>query len=147
MTGKRIWGIIFALVIIAALVLASVAIYQAGFARGAMSDFKLSEGSEYPLVPYGHLPYGRSIVPRLGLLGLFPLLCFGSFFFLMVFWGLSFFSRRRAWMYDGPCTNLHHWKHHGPRPWWGQHKPSEVEGQPKTDSNTTSSTPENPQAN
>ena len=144
MTGRRIWRAVFALVIIAALVLGCVAIYQAGFARGAMSDFKLPESSEYPLMPYGHLPYGHSIVPRVGLLGLFPLLCFGGIFFLMVFWGLSFFARRRAWMHAGPCVNSHHWKHHGPPPWWGQQKPPESQDQPQADSDSTSATTENP---
>jgi hypothetical protein len=136
MTARRIWKIFFAMVIIAALVLGGVAIYQAGFARGVVSDFKLPESSQYPLVPYGHMPYGRSIMPRLGLLGLFPLLCFGGFFFLMMFWGLSFFARRRAWMHDGPCANPHHWKYHGPPPWWGQGKPPEAGDQSQADSNT-----------
>ena len=135
MTGKRIWNIIFMLVIITGLILGGVAVYQAGFARGMMSDFKLPESSEYPLMPYGHLPYGRSLLPRLGLLGLFPLLCFGGIFFLMVFWGLSLFTRRRVWMHDGPCANPNHWKHHGPPPWWGQQKPPESQGQSQTDSN------------
>ena len=134
MIGRRIWRVVFALVIIAALVLAGVAIYQAGFAHGVVNDFKLPESSEYPLTPYGHLPYGRSIMPRLGLLGLFPLLCFGSFFFLMVFWGLSFFARRRAWMHAGPCDNPKHWKHYGPPPWWGPKEPPKAEGQSQTDS-------------
>ena len=53
-------------------------------------------------MPFGHMPYGRSIGPRVGLLGLFPLLCFGGFFFLLVIWGLGFFARRRAWMHYGP---------------------------------------------
>ena len=144
MTGRRIWRVVFALVIIAALVLAGVAIYQAGFAHGVVSDFKLPESSEYPLTPYGHLPYGRSIMPRLGLLGLFPLLCFGSFFFLMVFWGLSFFARRRAWMNAGSCVNSHHWKHHGLPPWWGQQKAPESQDQSQADSDSTSATTENP---
>ena len=147
MTGRRIWRVVFAMVIIAGLVLGGVAIYQAGFARGLMSDFKLPESSEYPLIPYGHMPYGRSIMPRLGLLGLFPLLCFGGFFFLIVFWGLSFFARRRPWMHDGPCTNSNHWKHHGPPPWWGQQKPPEAQGQSQTDSNTHLDESEDPVAN
>ena len=148
MTGRRIWKIFLALVIVAALVLGGVAIYQAGFARGVNSEFKFPESSEYPLIPYRHMPYGRNmIVPRLGLLGLFPLLCLGGFFFLMVFWGLSFFARRRAWMQDGSSANPYHWKYHGPPPWWGQGKPPEAAGQSQADSNAPLKESEDPQAN
>ena len=141
MTGKRIWKVVFALVIIAGLALGAVAIYRAGFTHGVMSDFKLPESSEYPVIPYGHMPYGRSIGPRVGLLGLFPLLCFGAFFFLMLIWGMGFFFRRRAWMHDGPGSYPHHWKHHGPPPpWWGQEKPPGAEDQSQAGPTNTPST-------
>ena len=48
MTGKRIWKVVFALVIIAGLALGGVAIYQVGFTHGAMTNFTLPESSEYP---------------------------------------------------------------------------------------------------
>lgn len=128
MTGKRIWKVIFILVIVTGLVLGGVAIYRAGFTHGAMTNLTLPEGSEYPVVPFRHLPYGMGIGPRAGLLGLFPLMCFGGFFFLMLFFGFGFCARRRAWMHYGPGAH-HHWKHHGPPPW----EQSEAESQPPSD--------------
>ena len=147
MTGTRIWKAVFALVVIAGLVLGAVAIYQAGYAHGAMTNFNLPESSEYPSMPFRYMPYGRSIGPRVGLLGLFPLLCFGGFFFLMAFGGLSFFARRRAWMHSGPCTNPKHWKHYGPPSWWGQEKSPEAEDRSQPDSNTSSAKTEDLETN
>ncbi|MFN2235796.1 MAG: hypothetical protein ACK2U1_16345 [Anaerolineales bacterium] len=146
MTGKRIWKIVFALVIVAGLVLGGVAIYQAGFAHGAMTNFNLSEGSEYPSMPFGYMPYERIIRPRVGLLGIFPLLCFGGFFFLLLFSGFGFFARRRVWMHTDPCAYPNHWKHHGPPPWWGQGKPPEAAGQSQKDSNAAQQESEDRQA-
>ncbi len=136
MTGKRIWKVIFALVIIAGLVLGGVAIYKAGFTHGAMTNLTLPDGSEYPMMPFQHMPYGRSIGPRAGLLGLFPLLCFGGFFFLLLVGGMSFCARRRAWMHYGPGA-YHPWKQHGPPPpGWGQDKPPWADDQSQTESDT-----------
>ena len=132
MTGKQIWKVVFALVIITGLALGSVTIYKVGFSHGVMTNLTLPESSEYPSVPFRHLPYERSILPRVGLLGLFPLLCFGSFFFLLLIGGFGFCSRR-AWKHYGPGPN-YHWKHHGPPPWWGQEKPPWAEDQPQTES-------------
>ena len=133
MTGKRIWKVIFALVIITGLVLGGAAIYKAGFAHGAMTNLTVPEGSEYPVVPFGHLPYGRAIGPRVGLLGLFPLLCFGGFFTLMLMFGFGFMARKRAWRYYGPGPHPDHWKHHGQPPWWGSGKPPWEQEQPQRD--------------
>jgi hypothetical protein len=135
MTGKRIWKVIFALVIVVGLILGGVAIYQAGFTHGAMTNLTLPEGSEYPQLPYGHAPYGRSIGPRVGLLGLFPLMCFGGFFFLLLIFGFGFCARRRAWMHYDPEAR-HYWKHHGPPPGWGADKPPGAEDQSQTESDT-----------
>ena len=134
MTGKRIWKVFFAVLVIAGLALGGVAIYNAGFAHGAMTNLALPEGSEVPLVPFHRLPAGWGIGGRVGLLGLFPLLCFGGFFFLVLFFGFGFFARRRAWMHDGPGA-YHHWKHHGP-PSWGPGKPPWTEDQSQPESGT-----------
>ena len=148
MTGKQIWKVVFALAIIAGLALGGVAIYQAGFTHGAMTNFRLPESSEYPVMPFGHMPYGRSIGPRVGLLGLFPLLCFGGFFFLLLMGGFGVFARRRAWMHCEPGTYPNHCKHHGPPPpWWGQEKPPWAEGQPQAEPNTHQEKTEDPGAN
>lgn len=147
MTGKRIWKVVFALVIIAGLALGGVAIYRAGFTHGVITNFTPPEGAEYPMIPFGHMPYGRSIGPRVGLLGLFPLLCFGGFFFLLLIGGISFCARRRAWMRYGPGA-YQHWKQHGPPPpWWGQDKPPWADDQSQTDSDTPPTETEEPEAN
>jgi hypothetical protein len=146
MTDKRIWKVIFALVIVVGLVLGGVAIYNAGFTHGAMINITLPEGSEAPLVPHGHMPYGRSFGPRAGLLGLFPLLCFGGFFFLLFFSGLACFARRRAWMHYGPGA-AQYWKHHGPPPsWWGSGKPPWAEDPTQTEPAAPSADTEGPEA-
>jgi hypothetical protein len=121
MTGKRILSVVFALIIVVGFVLGGVAIYQAGFTQGAMTNLALPEGSEAPVVPYRHVPYAYGFGPRIGLFGLFPLFCFGGFFFLLLFFGFGFFARRRAWMRWGPEA-YHHWKHYGP-PHWDKDRP------------------------
>ena len=140
MTGKRTWKVVFALVIITGLALGGVAIYKTGFTHGAMTNLRLPEGSVYPPMPYGHMPYQPSIL-RAGLLGLFPLLCFGGFFFLLLLCGFGFCVRRRAWMHYGPGAH-HHWKQHGAPPWWGPGK----EEQPQTKSNAPEAETEQPEA-
>lgn len=146
MTGKRIWKVVFALVIITGLALGGVAIYNAGFTHGAMTNLTLPEGGEYPVESFRHLPYGRGIGPRAGLLGLFPMLCFGGFFFFLLICGFGFFSRRRAWMHYGPGA-YHHQKHHGPPPpWWGWDKPPWAEDQSQTESEPPPAETEGPEA-
>ena len=115
MIGKWIFKFIFALLIIAGLVLGGIALYQMGFSHGAMTNITFPEGSEIQVMPYAHHPMGWNAFPRVGLLGLFPLLCFGGFFFLILMFGFGCMTRKRAWMhhYGG------HWKHHGPPPWAG----------------------------
>jgi hypothetical protein len=127
-----------ALVILAGVTLGGIALYQAGFAHGAMTNFTWPESAEAPLVPHGYQPYARTIGPRAGLLGFFPLLCFGGFFLLLIA-SFGFFARRRAWMHCGPEA-YHAWKHHGsPPPWWGTGKPPWEQGktQPETDDTET----------
>ncbi len=116
-----LWQVFFALVIITGLALGGMAIYRAGFTHGAMTNLTIPEGAEYPLMPYRHMPYGRGIGPRVGLMGLFPLLCFGGFFFLLLIGGIGFGARKRAWMHHyGPGACPPYGKHHGPPPpWWG----------------------------
>ena len=87
-----------------------------------MTNLTLPEGAEYPLVPFGHMPYGRGIGPRAGLLGLFPLLCFGGFTFLLLLFGFGFMARkRRAWMHHyGPgCLTRITGSITDRRPGWG----------------------------
>ena len=136
--GKRIWTVLFALAVILGLALGGVAIYKVGFTHGAMTNLSMPEGAEYPLTPFGHMPYGRAVSPRVGLLGLFPLLCFGGFFFLLLIGGLGFCARRRAWMHHyGPGSQPDYWKHHGP-PFWGSGKPPGAEDQTQTESRAPS---------
>jgi hypothetical protein len=133
-TARWIWRLLFALVIIAGLTLGGLAIYKAGFTHGALSNLTLPEGSEYPPMPFGHLPYGRPITPRVGLLVLFPLLCFGGFFFLSLLFGFGLMARKRAWNHHyGPGPHAEYWKHHGPPPWWGQGKPPWAGDQPPSE--------------
>jgi hypothetical protein len=122
-TARWIWRLLFALALVAGLTLGGVAIYRIGFTHGAMTNLTLPEGAQSPLMPYGHLPYGRPIGPRVGLLGLFPLLCFGGFFFLTLILGFGLIARKRAWSHHyGPGPHPDDWKHHGPPPWWGPGK-------------------------
>lgn len=123
MTGKRIWKLIFALIITVGLVVGGIALYQMGFAHGTMSNITISEGGEFPAMPYAYRPLGWwHYGPRVGLLGLFPLLCFGGFFFLVLMFGFGFMARKRAWMHHyGPGSHPGHWKQYGPPPWgWGR---------------------------
>jgi hypothetical protein len=134
MTGKRIWKLIFALIIIAGLAVGGIALYQMGFTHGAMTNLTLPESGQYPLVPFGHLPLGWHSGPRMGLLGFFPLLCFGGFFFLVLMFGFGFMARKRAWMHHyGPGFHPGHWKQSGPPP-WGPGRPPWTQDQPETES-------------
>lgn len=131
MSGIRILiRVLLALVFVALLVAGAVAIYQAGFTHGALTNLSLPEGEAYPMVPLGHPPLGWHAGPRIGLLALFPLLCFGSFFFLLLLFGFGFFARKRAWMY-----HPEHWKHPGPPP-WGPGCPPWAQDQPRAGSET-----------
>lgn len=129
MSGKRILKVVFVLMIIAGLVLGGVAIYNAGFAHGAMTNLPLPEGSEVPFGTFGHAPYAYRLAPRVGLLGLFPVLCFGGFFFLLLFFGFGFCARRRAWMRFGQGDH-HHWKHYDPPPWEPERPETESQAPP-----------------
>ena len=118
MTGKRIFKVIFALVVVAVIAFGSLAIYRLGFAHGAITNFTLPEGSEFPMMSYGHMPLNWHAGPRVGLLGIFPFLCFGGFFFLMLMFGFGFMARKRAWLHHyGPGSHPGHWKHEGTPPW------------------------------
>jgi hypothetical protein len=140
MTGKNIFRFIFALAIIAGLALGGIALYQMGFSHGTMTNFTLPEGSEIQVMPYAHYPMGWHAGPRVGLLGLLPLLCFGGFFFLVFMCGFGFMARKRAWMHHyGPG-----WKHHGPPP-WGQGRPPWAEGQPEAGTEAPPAETDNPQ--
>jgi hypothetical protein len=135
MTGKRIWRLVFALLIIAGISLGGFALYRMGFAHGAMTNITLPEGGEFPVVPYAYHPLGWHYGPRVGLLGIFPLLCFGGIFFLALMFGFGFMARKRAWMhYYGPGSHPGYWKHHGPP--WGPGKPPWEQEQPKAESET-----------
>lgn len=140
MTGKRIFvGMLLTLVVVALLALGGAAIYQAGFTQGAMANLTLPEGGEFPVMPHsgvplGYMPLGWHAGPRVGLLGLFPLLCFGGFFFLVLMCGFGF--RKRAWRHYGPGWH-EHWKHYGPPP-WGSGKPPWAETQAQTESDIPS---------
>ena len=123
MSGKRIFvrGLL-ALIFAALLIAGGLAIYQAGFARGALTNLSLPESGAYTMLPFAHSPLGWRVWPRIGLLGIFPLLCFGSFFFLMLLFGFGFFARKRTWMHY-PCgPHSDYWKHYGPPP-WAQNQP------------------------
>jgi len=151
MTGKRIFKVIFALVVVAVIAFGSLAIYRLGFAHGAMTNITLPEGSEslgeaFGRMPYRHMPLGWHYGPRVGFLGMFPFLCFGGFFFLMLMFGFGFMARKRAWMHHyGPGSHPSHWKHEGtpPRgpgcPPWEQKQP---EADPDTPTAETDSTKE-----
>jgi hypothetical protein len=136
MTGKNIFRFVFALAIIVGLALGGIALYQMGFSHGAMTNITFPEGSEIQVMPYARSPLGWHVGPRVGLLGLFPLLCFGGFFFLVFMCGFGFMARKRAWMhhYGG------RWKHDGQPPWgWGRSagaQPPWAEGQPETGAET-----------
>ena len=129
MKNKFFWRAFFALIFIGVLALGGFAIYQFGFSHGAMTNITLPEGSEFPMAPYAIRPLGWHYGPRVGLLGLFPLLCFGGFFFLMLMFGFGFMTRRRAWKHYGPGWHSEHWKHNGPP--WGPGRPPWVEDQPE----------------
>jgi hypothetical protein len=138
MTGKNIFRFVFALAIIVGLVLGGIALYQMGFSHGAMTNITFPEGSEIQVMPYAYSPLGWQTGPRIGLLGLAPLLCFGGFFFLILMFGFGFMARKRAWMHHyGPD-----WKHHGPPP-GGQGRPGGAQPpwageQPKAESEAPS---------
>ena len=131
MKSRFIWRAIFALVVIVGLALGGIALYQMGFSHGAMTNITFPEGSEFPMMPYAYHPLGWHTGPRIGLLGLFPLLCFGGFFFLMLMCGFGFMARRRAWKHYGPESHHEYWKHYGPP--WGPGRPPWAEDQPKTE--------------
>lgn len=134
MNGKWIFKTIFAMVIIAGLVIGGVALYQLGFSQGAMTTLALPEGGEELVAPGRFMYPGWHFGPRAGLLGLFPLLfCFGGFFFLMVMFAFGFVFRRRAWKRHGPGRHHEYWKHHGQPP-WGPDRPGKAEDQSKTES-------------
>lgn len=128
MSGKQLlFKGLLALMIVAVLAVGGIAIYRAGFTHGMMTNITLPEGSEFPVesferMPYGHTPLGWHAGPRIGLLGIFPLLCFGGFFFLLLMFGFGFMTSKRAWMHYGPGSHPNHWRHHGPPP-WGSGKP------------------------
>ena len=130
MKSRFIWRAIFALVFIGILTLGGISLYRIGFADGAMTTITIPEGSESLMMPYAHRPLGWHYGPRVGLLGLFPLLCFGFFFFLMLMCGFGFMARRRACKHYGPGSYPEHWKHHGP---WGPGHPSWEQAQPETE--------------
>ena len=140
MSGKRIFvGVLLALICVVLLVAGGVAIYQAGFAHGALTNLSLPEGNVFPMAPLRHIsPFGWHAVPRIGLLGLFPLLCFGSFFFLVLLCGFGFFARKRAWVrhHYGPESDPEFWKHYGPSP-WGSGPPPWAQNQPESESGET----------
>lgn len=137
MTGKNIFRFVFALVIIVGLALGGIALYQMGFSHGAMTNITFPEGSEFPVTPYTLHPLGWHYGPRVGLLGLFPLLCFGGFFFLALMCGFGFMARKRAWRHYGPGWSHEHWKHHGPPP-WGSGRPPWAEDQPEAEAEVPS---------
>jgi len=142
MTGRLIWKVLFALVIIAGLVLGGAALYQMGFTHGAMTNITLPEDGEFPMlphgrVPFGYVPLGWHAVPRVGLLGILPLLCFAGFFFLVLMFGFGFMARKRAWRHYGSGWQHEYWKHHGPPP-WGPGKPPWAGDQAQTESDTPS---------
>lgn len=133
MTGKNIFRFIFALAIVVGLVLGGIALYQMGFSHGAMTNITFPEGSEIQVMPYTHYPMGWHTGPRVGLLGLFPLLCFGGFFFLVFMFSFGFMGRKRAWMHH--CSD--NWKHHGPPPWgWGKPPWAEEQSEAKTEASS-----------
>ena len=133
MSGKRfLFKGLLVLIIVIMLAVGGIAIYRAGFTHGMMTNITLPEGSEFPgdafgRMPYGLMPLGWHTGPRVGLLGIFPLLCFGGFFFLMLMFGFGFFARKRAWMH-----HPEHWKHPGPP--WGPGRPPWVQDQPEAES-------------
>lgn len=118
MKGKYLWKVVFTLVVITVLAIGGVALYRLGFSHGAMTNITLPEGSEFPVMLYAHRPLGWNFGTRVGLMGLFPLLCFGGFFFFALMCGFGFMARKRAWMHYGPGSKPETWKHHGP-PHWG----------------------------
>jgi len=140
MSGKRIFvRVLLALIFVTLLAIGGAMIYQAGFARGALTNLSLPEGNVFPMAPLRYLPrFGWHAVPRIGLLGLFPLLCFGSFFFLVLLCGFGFFARKRAWMryHYGPESDPEYWKHYGPPP-WGPGRPPWARNQPESESGET----------
>jgi hypothetical protein len=117
MKSRFIWRAFFALVFTGLLALGGIALYQMGFSHGAMANITLPEGSELPMMPFAYRSLNWHYGPRIGLLGLLPLLCFGGFFFLMMICAFGFMARRRAWKHYGPRWDSEHWKHHGPPPW------------------------------
>ena len=139
MSGKQfLFKGLLALIIIVMLAVGGIAIYRAGFTHGMMTNITLPEGSEFPVesfgrMPYGHMPLGWPVGPRVGLLGIFPLLCFGGFFFLLLMVGFGFFARKRAWMHY-PAGHPDYWKHPGPP--WGPGRPPWVQEQPEAESET-----------
>jgi hypothetical protein len=140
MIGKRFWKVIIALMIVTGLVLGGVVIYQAGYAHGAMTGFSLPANAEHPVVPFDPMLYGYHMGPRVGLLGLFPLLCFGGFFYLLLIFGMGIFARKRAWMHYGPGAHPHNWRHSEPPPppGWNQENHSDREDPSQADASTAS---------
>ena len=142
MTGKRIWKFVFALVVITVLAFGGMALYRLGFTHGALTNITLPEGSEFPMMPYAYRPFGGHYGPRVGLLGLFPLLCFGGFFFLALMFGGGCLARRWAWMRYS-TKNPEYWKKYGPPhgrpgcPPWADDQPEAVSETPPKDSDQT----------
>lgn len=134
MKGKFVWKVFFILVVIAVLALGSVAIYRMGFTHGVMTNISLPESGEYPMVPFKPRPLGWHAGSRIGLLGLFPLLCFGGFFFMLLMFGFGIMSRKRAWSHYGPGSHPSNWKHH--KPPWGPGCPPWEQDQPEAQSET-----------
>ena len=137
MKGKNIWKVIFALVVITVLAFGSVALYRLGFSHGAMTNITLPEGSDFSVMPYAHRPLGWNFGPRVGLMGIFPLLCLGGFFFLVLMFGFGFMARKSAWMRYGPGANPDYWQHHGP-PHWGPGRPPWEQEKTEADSESSS---------
>ena len=139
MTGRRIFaGVLLTFIIVTLLVISGAVIYKAGFTHGAMTNLSLPEGREFPMMPFRRMPLGWHAVPRIGLLGLFPLFCLGSFIFLLVLCGFGWISRRHAWQhYYGPGSPPEGWKHYGPPP-WGPGRPPWAESQAQTESDIPS---------
>ncbi len=127
----NIWKVVLGLVIVALLVGGGVALYQAGYAHGVMSDVSFEEmhqfsGEYAPMMRHGYR----------GHMGFFPLgrLLFGGLIFFLIF-GAIFrcFGMRHYWA----SHRMGHAGEGGP-PWMRRHPhwdkmPPEEEGEEKTE--------------